>query len=84
MSYLVLFKTCIVRAWDLSKPMIVCPAMNTRMWTHPYTAKHLSVVCKELGYHEVPPVSKTLACGDTGMYAQLHIFELLLLSVGSS
>ena len=41
--------------------------MNTRMWTHPFTAKHLYVLREELGYHEVPPICKTLVCGDSGL-----------------
>ena len=24
--------TCVARAWDFSKPIVVCPAMNTAMW----------------------------------------------------
>lgn len=30
--------TCVARAWDHSKPLIFCPAMNTKMWEHPVTA----------------------------------------------
>eukprot|EP00124_Ichthyophonus_hoferi_P002782 Ihof_evm4s206 gene=Ihof_evmTU4s206 len=56
--------TCIVRAWDQTKPLLVAPAMNTHMWTHPHTARHLAML-KELGYKVIPPISKCLACGDT-------------------
>lgn len=69
--------TCIVRAWDLSRPLIICPAMNTRMWEHPFTAKHLSVLCKELGYQEIPPVFKTLACGDSGLGAMATVESIV-------
>ena len=68
-------QTCIVRAWDLSRPLIICPAMNTRMWEHPFTAKHLSVLCKELGYQEIPPVFKTLACGDSGLQISMTVYD---------
>lgn len=27
----------VLRAWDLQKPCILCPAMNTMMWEHPIT-----------------------------------------------
>lgn len=35
--------TCIMRAWELNgtKPVLVCPAMNTAMWVHPVTQEHL-------------------------------------------
>lgn len=39
--------------------------MNTRMWEHPITAEHL-VTLKSWGYQEIPCISKTLMCGDTG------------------
>eukprot|EP00123_Amoebidium_parasiticum_P022612 comp91193_c0_seq1/m.48548 comp91193_c0_seq1/g.48548 ORF comp91193_c0_seq1/g.48548 comp91193_c0_seq1/m.48548 type:complete len:187 (-) comp91193_c0_seq1:18-578(-) len=60
--------TCIVRAWDLSKPLLVAPAMNTHMWNHPHTARHVSVLT-DLGYSTIQPIAKTLACGDTGVGA---------------
>lgn len=57
--------TCVVRAWDLRKPLLFCPAMNTHMWCHPITLKHVAAL-KDLGYTEVPCVYKKLACGDRG------------------
>ena len=44
----------------------VAPAMNTLMWTSPFTHKHIGALC-DLGVTVVPPVSKRLACGDTGI-----------------
>ncbi|KAJ9124012.1 hypothetical protein QFC22_000804 [Naganishia vaughanmartiniae] len=42
-------------------------SMNTFMYTHPITAKHLKVVIEELGYKVIGPQgSKGLACGDIG------------------
>ncbi|KAK9835383.1 hypothetical protein WJX81_006182 [Elliptochloris bilobata] len=55
--------TCVVRAWDWSKPLLVAPAMNTRMWDSPFTAQQLGVL-GSLGARIIPPVSKALACGD--------------------
>ncbi|CAH9111388.1 unnamed protein product [Cuscuta europaea] len=57
--------TCIVRAWDYSKPLFVAPAMNTFMWTNSFTERHLMVM-DEFGVSLIPPVSKRLACGDYG------------------
>lgn len=33
--------TCIWRAWDASKPILLAPAMNTFMWFHPTTRLHI-------------------------------------------
>ena len=33
--------TCVWRAWDLDRPVVLAPAMNTFMWEHPLTARHL-------------------------------------------
>jgi phosphopantothenoylcysteine decarboxylase len=33
--------TCIFRAWDFTKPVILAPAMNTAMWESPVTLRHL-------------------------------------------
>lgn len=57
--------TCIVRAWDFSKPIYVAPAMNTFMWDNPFTEKHLESL-KNLGFVVISPVCKKLACGDYG------------------
>ena len=40
--------------------------MNTLMWNHPLTAQHLEVVEQVLRGIVVNPVSKLLACNDTG------------------
>ncbi|XP_051012485.1 phosphopantothenoylcysteine decarboxylase isoform X3 [Acomys russatus] len=55
--------TCVIRAWDLSKPLLFCPAMNTAMWEHPLTARQVGQL-KAFGYVEIPCVSKKLVCGD--------------------
>lgn len=33
--------TCVWRAWDFSRPVMLAPAMNTLMWDHPQTVSHL-------------------------------------------
>lgn len=61
--------TCVVRAWDMDKPLIVAPAMNTMMFEHPFTAKHLKTLKEDLRAHIIDPVEKLLACGDVGVGA---------------
>lgn len=75
--------TSVMRAWDTTgeidigrrwgkKIIVVAPAMNTAMWRHPATAKHLRVLQEEWGYLRdgwimvMMPIQKELACGDTG------------------
>ena len=67
--------TCVVRAWDMAKPLIVAPAMNTKMWEHPATAEHLATLRRWHGQRLtiVDPISKVLACGDEGMGAMASI-----------
>ena len=36
--------TCVIRAWDLKKPLIFCPAMNTHMYSHPFTQQHITIL----------------------------------------
>ncbi|KAL6838779.1 hypothetical protein ACP4OV_031493 [Aristida adscensionis] len=67
--------TCVVRAWDYSKPVYVAPAMNTFMWSNPFTARHLDVL-RELGMTLIPPVTKRLACGDYGNGAMAEPSEI--------
>jgi phosphopantothenoylcysteine decarboxylase len=33
--------SCVFRAWDFTKPVILAPAMNTFMWESPVTLRHL-------------------------------------------
>eukprot|EP00796_Vickermania_ingenoplastis_P005899 gene5899-4215_t len=37
--------TCVMRAWEVKqKPVIICPAMNTAMWTHPITKQQIETL----------------------------------------
>jgi len=47
------------------KPVIVCPAMNSKMYLHQATQDNLSRL-RELGYTIVEPETGRLACGDEG------------------
>lgn len=39
--------TCVWRAWDPARPVVLAPAMNTLMWEHPLTARHLRQLSPE-------------------------------------
>ncbi|KAJ2351145.1 hypothetical protein GGF43_004115, partial [Coemansia sp. RSA 2618] len=67
--------TCVLRAWDMSKPRVVCPAMNPMMWEHPITATQVKEL-EGLGFCVVSPISKGLACGDFGMGAMAEPEEI--------
>jgi phosphopantothenoylcysteine decarboxylase len=92
--------TCVWRAWDPARPVVLAPAMNTLMWEHPLTVRHLRQVAGEdapagldaeglmewINRHHptlrvVPPVSKLLACGDTGVGA-LAAVDAIVAAVG--
>ncbi|XP_062062427.1 phosphopantothenoylcysteine decarboxylase isoform X1 [Lepus europaeus] len=64
--------TCVIRAWDRSKPLLFCPAMNTAMWEHPVTAQQVDQL-KAFGYIEIPCVAKKLVCGDQGLGAMAEV-----------
>lgn len=58
-----LLSTLVLAASD--KPVIVCPAMNTNMYSHQATQDNIRRL-KELGYTVVDPDCGRLACGDEG------------------
>jgi phosphopantothenoylcysteine decarboxylase len=41
--------TCVYRAWDLARPVVLAPAMNTLMWVQPATARHLRQLLADHG-----------------------------------
>jgi phosphopantothenoylcysteine decarboxylase len=46
--------TCVWRAWDPARPAVVAPAMNTHMWEHPLTRRHLRALAADAGAGHVP------------------------------
>lgn len=46
-------------------PVLVCPAMNTRMWNHPTVNRNLATL-REQGVHILEPDAGSLACGHVG------------------
>ena len=45
--------TCVWRAWEPARPVLLAPAMNTLMWQHPATARHLRQLAADMG--TLPP-----------------------------
>jgi phosphopantothenoylcysteine decarboxylase len=43
------FLTCIFRAWDFGRPVVLAPAMNTLMWQSPVTVRHLRQLLTDYG-----------------------------------
>jgi phosphopantothenoylcysteine decarboxylase len=50
--------TCVWRAWEPDRPVVLAPAMNTLMWQHPATARHLRQIAADMG--ATPPDGLTL------------------------
>ena len=48
------FLTCLFRAWDFARPVILAPAMNTLMWQSPVTLQHLRQLLADRAEAPVP------------------------------
>ncbi len=59
--------TCVWRAWDTAKPVILAPAMNAFMWQHPFTKRHLRSIAADCGASHVPG-----HLDDAAMLAQIN------------
>jgi phosphopantothenoylcysteine decarboxylase len=46
--------TSVWRAWDPQRPVILAPAMNTLMWDHPLTVRHLRQLAAAAGADPAP------------------------------
>jgi phosphopantothenoylcysteine decarboxylase/phosphopantothenate--cysteine ligase len=63
-------------------PVVLAPAMNTRMWQHPAVQSNLALLV-ERGCRIVDPESGTLACGDEGP-GRLASIDAILATVVSA
>lgn len=77
--------TCIFRAWNWNskngKCVILAPAMNTLMWSNPFTDLHIQQLLKTFGkrnIHIISPIAKKLECKDIGMGAMENVNEIAL------
>ena len=52
--------SCVILATQ--RPVVIVPAMNDQMYTHPLTIKNIQTL-REIGYHFVEPVHGHLVCG---------------------
>jgi len=71
----------VLRALSPTTPTFVFPAMNTLMFEHPLTMRHISIIKDVIKYSVVGPVNKTLACGDVGTGAMTDWRDVVLLIV---
>ncbi len=46
--------TCVFRAWNFARPVILAPAMNTLMWDSPVTRRHLAQLLADRGDGKAP------------------------------
>ena len=48
-----------------NKPVVIAPAMNSKMWEHPALQRNIAQLVKD-GVQVITPASGALACGETG------------------
>jgi phosphopantothenoylcysteine decarboxylase len=46
--------TCVWRAWDQARPVVLAPAMNTLMWQNPITRRHLRQIAADANANHIP------------------------------
>lgn len=72
------------------KPILIFPAMNTQMWTHPRIQEHRNELDALSHVSVINPVSGLLACGDIGqgkfpeVHSVIDLIETLDLSMTKS
>ncbi|MEJ5173497.1 MAG: bifunctional phosphopantothenoylcysteine decarboxylase/phosphopantothenate--cysteine ligase CoaBC [Hydrogenothermaceae bacterium] len=69
------FLTSLALAYD--KPIVIAPAMNTKMFENPATSDNIKVL-KERGYRIVSPAEGVLACGEEGQGKLAEIEDIYL------
>ncbi|EIW59354.1 flavo protein [Trametes versicolor FP-101664 SS1] len=73
--------TSLLRALAPTTPTYVFPAMNTLMYEHPLTERHLQTIKDIIGYSVVGPIGKKLACGDVGLGAMTEWRDIVQIVV---
>ena len=68
--------TATALALPSTTPKLIAPAMNTKMYENPLTKKNLNTL-HDLGYQEILPKSRLLACGDIGRGALADIDDII-------
>lgn len=59
-------------------PMLIAPAMNTRMYENPIVQDNIDKL-KKYGYQIIEPKEAMLACGDIGKGALANVDEILMI-----
>ncbi len=57
-------------------PVLVCPAMNSKMWEHPATQRNINTLA-EMGYAICQPASGALACREEGTGRLADLVEIM-------
>lgn len=57
-------------------PILVCPAMNSKMYENPFTQRNLEQL-RKMGIHVLEPVEGTLACQEEGIGRLAELTEIL-------
>ena len=63
-------------AYGQGKPMVIVPAMNTRMWRYPATQESVNRL-RQWGIHVLPVGDGELACGERGEGRMLEPVDIL-------
>jgi phosphopantothenoylcysteine decarboxylase len=69
------FLTCLFRAWDFARPVVLAPAMNTLMWDSPVTLRHLRQLLDD---RAESPVDRPWALADAADVFARHAPRLVL------
>jgi phosphopantothenoylcysteine decarboxylase/phosphopantothenate--cysteine ligase len=65
-------------------PVVLAPAMNTVMWENPLVAANLEALVATGRCTVVPPVSKTLACGEEGTGGLAEVADIVTAILGAA
>jgi len=60
-----LLSTTLCACWD--KPVLLAPAMNSKMWASPMVQRNLSILTDQLKFNTIGPAAGRLACGTEGI-----------------
>lgn len=69
-----LLSTTLCVCWD--KPMLMAPAMNSRMWANPIVQRNIAVL-QEQKVRTVGPCTGRLACGTEGVGRMAEVPEII-------
>jgi len=68
--------SCVYRAWEPDKPIVLAPAMNTRMWDHPVTLRHLRQIVAD---HSDGPIIPDFSLDNLPKFSASHPSRLILI-----